>query len=144
MNRDRFKFRVWDIANCKYFHEHEETIAGIYSDGNIEAWEGKYDAEKNDDVNVIVPQNRLIFEQCTGIRDKNGKLLYEGDIVSFQSRGLFFKGTVVWTQEEVPGEITLGGFGIRLPEDQEYEFMDYSRDRDSLEVVGNIHEDEKR
>ena len=82
----------------------------------------------------------MILEQCTGIKDRNGKLIYEGDIVSFQSRGLFFKGIVVWTQEEVPGEINLGGFGIRLPEDQEYEFMDYSRDRDSLEVVGNIHE----
>lgn len=66
--------------------------------------------------------------------------------MSFQSRGLFFKGTVVWTQEEVFSEINLGRFHIKLLEYQgcEYEFMDYSRDRDSLEVVGNIHEDEKQ
>lgn len=121
MNRDRFKFRVWDKIDDQYY----PASAFCTSD-------------------LADPDDSIVVEQCTGIRDKNGKLLYEGDIVSFQSRGLFFKGTVVWTQEEVPGEINLGGFGIRLPEDQEYEFMDYSRDRDSLEVVGNVHEDEKQ
>ena len=129
MNRDRFKFRAWDkqTNNLVYFGftELQQNLFSIRELAGRNGW-----------TNPV--------EQCTGIRDKNGKLIYEGDIVSFQSRGLFFKGIVVWTQEEVPGEINLGGFGIRLPEDQEYEFMDYSRDRDSLEVVGNIHEDEKR
>lgn len=129
MNRDRFKFRAWDKQTNNLVHfgftELQQNLFPIRELAGRNGW-----------TNPV--------EQCTGIRDKNGKLIYEGDIVSFQSRGLFFKGIVAWTQEEVPGEITLGGFGIRLPEDQEYEFMDYSRDRDSLEVVGNIHEDEKR
>lgn len=120
MNRDRFKFRVWDKIDDQYYP------ASVFCASDL-----------------ADPDDSTVVEQCTGLKDRNGKLIYEGDIVSFQSRGLFFKGIVVWTQEEVPGEINLGGFGIRLPEDQEYEFMDYSRDRDSLEVVGNIHEDER-
>lgn len=118
MNRDRFKFRVWAKIGDQYY----PTSVFCVSD-------------------LAAPDDSIVVEQCTGLKDRDGKLIYEGDIVSFQSRGLFFKGTVVWTQEEAPGEINLGGFGIRLPEDHEYEFMDYSRDRDSLEVVGNVHED---
>lgn len=123
MNRDRFKFRVWDKIDDQYY----PASAFCTSD-------------------LADPDDSIVVEQCTGIRDKNGKLLYEGDIVSFQSRGLFFKGTIVWTQEEVFSEINLGRFHIKLLEYQgcEYEFMDYSRDRDSLEVVGNVHEDEKQ
>lgn len=140
---DRFKFRVWDNENNEYLDE--AYPSSIYSDGSLYAFEEKYDANSNEMVALEIPNNRLIVEQCTGLRDKNGRLIYEGDIVSFQSRGLFFEGTVVWTQEEVFSEINLGRFHIKLLEYQgcEYDFMDYSRDRDSLEVVGTIHEVEK-
>lgn len=136
MNCDRFKFRVWDNKTARYLDCHNSPMIGM--DG------GLFFFQKDNVWTTSEESDRYIVEQCTGLKDRNGKLIYEGDIVSFQSRGLFFKGTVVWTQEEVPGEINLGGFGIRLPEDQEYEFMDYSRDRDSLEVVGNVHKDEKQ
>lgn len=139
MSNDRFKFRYYYITEKRYLKNSEiQAIAGM----------SMIEQKANDSAEVEQAlcaeiTGEIITEQCTGLRDKNGRLIYEGDIVSFQSRGLFFKGIVVWTQEEVPGEINLGGFGIRLPEDQEYEFMDYSRDRDSLEVVGNVHEDER-
>ena len=119
---DRFRFRVWDIEFKKYYP------ASAFCAGDLQG-----------------SGDEIIVEQCTGLKDKNGRLIYEGDIVSFQSRGLFFKGTVVWTQEEVFSEINLGRFHIKLMEYQgcEYEFMDYSRDRDLLEVIGNIHEVEE-
>ena len=120
MSNDRFRFRVWDIEFKKYYPASDFCIEDLQDSGD-----------------------EIIVEQCTGLRDMNGRLIYEGDIVSFQSRGLFFEGTVVWTQEEVFSEINLGRFHVELLEYQgcEYEFMDYSRDRDSLEVVGNIHEE---
>lgn len=134
MNRDRFKFRVWDNKTARYLDCHNSPMIGI--DG------GLFFFQKDNVWTTSEESDRYIVEQCTGLKDRNGKLIYEGDIVSFQSRGLFFEGTVVWTQEEVFSEINLGRFHIKLLEYQgcEYEFMDYSRDRDSLEVVGNIHE----
>ena len=135
MNCDRFKFRVWDRGSYS-------TETHVLTQGGKAIIVTKVKGLPA----FFCVHEQAIVEQCTGLKDRNGKLIYEGDIVSFQSRGLFFKGTVVWTQEEVFSEINLGRFHIKLLEYQgcEYEFMDYSRDRDSLEVVGNVHEDEKQ
>lgn len=61
--QDRLKFRVWD----KYFERY-------WTDEQV----------KNNIQWLLYPDNEnienVIIEQCTGLRDKNGKLVYEGDI----------------------------------------------------------------
>lgn len=71
------------------------------------------------------------IERCTGLRDKNGKLVYEGDVLHQTVSGLACR--IVFYRGAFCGKFD-NGFTSPLP--------GWFRP-DSDEVIGNIHEGEK-
>lgn len=114
---DRFRFRVWDIEYKKYYPASDFCIEDFQDSGD-----------------------EIIVEQCIGLRDKNGRLIYEGDICLLYGR----KYEIRWKD---------GGFGARdyppCADTDGYIFSDtvpftnrlYLReDLKEIEVVGTIHD----
>lgn len=109
MNRE-IKFRAWDIDNKKY--EYDIAIRPINRIIGLEIF--------NNDMYPV--EFRGIVEQYTGLTDKNGKEIYEGDIVRQVGGNLL-----------CPVEFKYGGF-VPFTSDM------MSFDNDYCEVIGNIHE----
>lgn len=83
-----------------------------------------------------VPASDFILMQSTGLFDKNGKEIFEGDIVKYKV------GCNTYT-EEVAYDKNFGGFGVRdANADIIFTFGEVFEDIDKsfLEVIGNIYD----
>ena len=81
------------------------------------------------------PASDFILMQSTGLKDKNGKEIFEGDIVKYES------GCNTYT-EEVAYDKNFAGFGVRdANANIIFTFGELAEDIGiiSLEVVGNIY-----
>ena len=136
MNNDRLKFRLWDIKNEEYVEDQCDECC-IYFDGRLHA--GAYCDDGYTGHWDEYEQHEVIIEQCTGLRDKNGNLIYEGDLVKIPDDWDEYG----WMAGEVR-EIYYkdGGFRFKPKEAsiKRGERGHWLEDDGCYEIVGNIHE----
>ena len=132
MSRE-IKFRAWDIPGEFYFPV--DTIAFLA--GGIKANGPSY-GERWATVNKGFEDYcdvTIILEQYTGLKDKNGVEIHEGDKVRLRhgTHGREHIGIITWSQEGCK-------FYAREPKMKQF---GWSLDTQFIEVIGSIHDKEK-
>lgn len=121
------RFRAWD----KEFKEMVQVDALVFDEQVIKATYKNGNVVKEDLKNYVLMQS-------TGLKDKNGKEIFEGDILTTGERTGVVKNhrTLGFYVNDARGDNWWFGCDVDLAD-----FEDFTRDvAEKIEILGNIHE----
>jgi len=142
------KFRVWNPLDKKMFYDVQNAFHSEYGNYVDEDGDSIYtDAHGFNEVLGFVKRGYLILMQFTGLLDKNGKEIWEGDIVNlWNGSDIDGRGFFVWDKECAGFVHTWEEWFDGKPSGQ---FRPHKRlwlsqqPKIVLEVIGNIYENPK-
>lgn len=134
MNKREIKFRVWDITAHRYIEVYDMDPEG--------EWVHVAQGDQLYLVNSPL-KTEFVLEQFTGLHDKNGKEIYEGDVVIYSG-----DSDITYS---LPGEVSIGPyfthaqefhhFGVRVKRiDMNEGYFGLCDGVEDYVVIGNIHE----
>lgn len=119
------KFRAYDSGSLSRMYQPDEVMVG---DGNI--WIIDEDSVAGD----WIVNNDIHLMQSTGLKDKNGKEIFEGDIVLV----LDSPYTVFYDNEK-------GSYRLKPHDDRwNVDYMSNFSHGGNFEVIGNIYENKEQ
>ncbi|MFT8865979.1 MAG: YopX family protein [Lacticaseibacillus paracasei] len=125
------KFRAWDKVYECYLYDVQnayDTLSGCVKDENGE--DAGYDEEC---FAGFLDNDKYVVEQYTGLKDKNGREIYEGDIVRTGEDN-------IGDPEPMIGQVIMREGSWLIENEKKQEAINLFSEITSREVIGNIFE----
>lgn len=136
MNNREIKFRIWDKIGKVYRGNLYKYLINADT-GELEVW--AFSDIYDEWYNTHEDDEHLVVQQYTGLKDKNGKEIYEGDIVTFKpksSKGPFW--VIRYDSEHTMYVAKQNDWYVRL--DCETDLPLPLKIEETIRVVGNVFE----
>ena len=134
--------RIGENMEDRYLFKGKRLDNGVWVQGYLFGiWEKRYILwEMTNDIPDMIEVDPTTICQCTGLKDKNGKLIWENDIVEKEfytdydafANSERYVGTIKWT-DCAAWEVVTDRCNILIA--HELEFTDW---KDHCKVIGNI------